>query len=138
MDIHAQIWVFAGSLAAIIALAGLAVWLKLGGSPVIAGEDDARRLADEVWDGFAAKRVAIDRAGIAALLEDAAGRIMVIKRHGNRFAGRILTVSAHAAIEGSQLIVSSGETRFGRVTLTLPDAAVWAEAINGLEGRGNA
>jgi hypothetical protein len=138
MDIHAQIWVFGGSLAAILLLVGFAAWLKLGGSPVIASEEDARRLADEVRDGFLPERIAIDAQGAAALLDDGAGRIMLIKRHGNRFAGRILPSSAHATLEDTALVVFSGEARFGKVALAVPEAGVWAEAINGLRVTGNA
>ncbi len=138
MDIHPQIWIFGGSLAAILLLAWLTAWLKLGGNPVIASEDDARRLAGEVWDGYSPTRIAIDANGLAALLEDGAGRIMLIKRHGNRFAGRILGGSAKADLEESALSVSSGEARFGGVALVIAEAEVWADAINGLRDKGHA
>jgi hypothetical protein len=118
----------AGSLVAILALAGLAWWMKLGGTPALDSEDAVRRAAGEVEDGFAPVDAACD--GKAALARDDAGRIMVIKRHGNRFAGRILGPGAIALFDDTGLVVDPGEARFGTVTLTLPDAQAWAEAIN--------
>lgn len=138
MDIHPQIWIFGGSLVAILLLFLVAVWLRLGGSPVISSDADARRLADEVWSGFEPRKISIDEQGEAALLDDPDGRIMLLKRHGNRFAGRILLGSALAINDGSTLEVFSGEARFGTVTLTLADAPAWAEAINRLKGRSDA
>lgn len=122
----------AGSLAAILALAGLARWMKLGGTPRLAGPDDVRRAAGEVDDGFAPVRVVCDAAGSGALARDEAGRIMVIRRHGNRFAGRILDARARARANGNSLAVDCGERRFGRVHLALDDAQAWADAINAL------
>lgn len=132
MEVHPQILIFAGSLVAIFLLAGLAVILGLGGMPVLAGEEDAARLAGEVVDGYEPTEIALDRDGKAALARDSEGRIMLIKRHGNKFAGRLLNAGATARIEGEALIVASGERRYGDVTLQLTDARTWAEAINRL------
>lgn len=122
----------AGSLLAILALAGLAWWMKLGGSPALDSEDAVCRAAGEVEDGFTPVAAACD--GKAALARDGAGRIMVIKRHGNRFAGRVLDPQARAGIwqdPGHRALrVDSGERRFGVVFLDIPDAEAWAEAIN--------
>lgn len=127
------------SLAAILALAGLAWWLKLGGDPRLDSEFGARRAAGEVEDGFAPVDIACDANGMGALARDANGRVMVIKRHGNRFAGRILGADAAATIEntptGCSLVVDPGEARFGTVALTIPDAEAWAAAIDGVDGR---
>jgi hypothetical protein len=126
----------AGSLVAILALAGLAWWLKLGGAPVLDSDDAVARAAGEVEDGFTPLASACDAEGDAALARDAAGRIMVIKRHGNRFAGRILGPGAAARIDNQpgefNLVVDAGEARFGKVFLTLPQPETWAEAINRL------
>lgn len=128
----------AGSLVAILALAGLAWWLKLGGAPRLDSEDAVRRAAGEVEDGFVPAALACDPGGASALARDHAGRIMLIKRHGNRFAGRVLGPEAAARVAGGQLQVDPGEARFGRVFLTLPEAGTWADAINGLDGRQDA
>jgi hypothetical protein len=123
----------AGSLVAILALAGLAWWLKLGGVPKLDSDDAVRRAAGEVEDGFSPVAAAFDAQGTGALVRDGAGRIMVIKRHGNRFAGRVLGPGAAAWVAGGQLEVVPGEARFGTVFLTLHDAEAWADAINEID-----
>lgn len=123
-----------GSLVAILALAGLAHWLKLGGTPALDSEDAVHRAAQEVDDGFEAVEVACDAQGRASLARDDAGRIMVIKRHGNRFAGRVLGPGARARLwkdlGKTALEVDPGEARFGKVFIDLPDPEAWADAIN--------
>lgn len=130
----------AASLVAILALAGLAWWMKLGGTPRLDSEAAVRRAAGEVEDGFAP--VAIAANAEAALARDASGRIMVIKRHGNRFAGRVLGPGARSEVLDdpgvAMLVVDPGEPRFGKVFLTLPDAQAWADAINRVDGRQDA
>lgn len=132
----------AGSLAAILALAGLAWWLRLGGAPRLADDEDVRRAAGEVEDGFAPVAVACDAEGTAALARDARGRIMVIRRHGNRFAGRVLTPHAKAVPDDRKgpfnLVIDCGEPRFGKTFLALPDPDAWADAINRLQVMGDA
>lgn len=138
MDLPPLVIQTAGSLAAILALAGLAWWMKLGGSPALASSDDVLRAASEVVDGFEPVAQNRDAAGRAALARDAAGRIIVIKRHGNRFAGRILGPDAGAWVTGGQLEVYPGEKRFGTVFLSIPDAEAWADAINEIDERQHA
>jgi hypothetical protein len=126
-----------GSLAAILALAGLAWWLRLGGAPLLTNEEAVRRAAGEVEDGFNPVVIARDKDGRAALARDAQGQIMVIKRHGNRFAGRLLGPGARAVIwrdpgVADGLEVQCGEARFGKVYLDVPDPDAWAAAINAL------
>lgn len=123
---------FGGSLIAILVLAGLAVLLKLGGKPALKDEAAVARAAGEVEDGFDAQRVSISRDGGAALTREETGRIMVIKRHGNKFAGRVLTPLASAREEVDALIVDTHELQFGAVHLSLKDASYWADAINRL------
>lgn len=132
----------AASAVAILALTGLAWWMKLGRLPPIDDAEAVRRAAGEVEDGFDPVAWSCDSEGDGALARDAGGRIMVIRRHGNRFAGRILGPTASAGLEvhtrGSWLVVDPGERRFGKVFLSIPDAQAWAEAINRLDGRKDA
>ncbi|MFN3864861.1 MAG: hypothetical protein ACK4RT_11335 [Erythrobacter sp.] len=125
----------AASLVAILALAGLAWWMKLGGTPALDSEAAVCRAAGEVEDGFVPLAMAYD--GKAALARDGGGRIMVIKRHGSRLAGRVLDACARAAIRRDPgrpaLEVDCGEARFGKVVIDLPEPQAWAEAINGLD-----
>ena len=121
-----------GSLLAIFALFLLARWLKLGGKPALADHAEVQHAAKEVEDGFAAQRSAIARAGDAALAVDAAGRIMVIKRHGNHFSGRVLTPAAEVREEVDAIVVDCGEARFGPVRMSLDETGYWVDAINRL------
>ena len=121
-----------GSLVAILALFGLARALKLGGSPLLSDEESVRAAAGEVEDGFIASKIAIGRDGKAALTADPEGRIMVIKRHGNRFAGRVLNVGAKVREEVDALVVDPGDARFGKVRLSIERPGSWADAINRL------
>lgn len=132
MELHPMILQFGGSLVAILVLAGLALALKLGGKPTLKSEADMIRAAAEVEDGFKIARSSITRSGASALARDPAGRIMVIKRHGNKFAGRILTSRASAREEVDGLVVNPDEAMFGTVRLSLTDAPYWADAINKL------
>ena len=134
MDASPLILQTAGSLIAILVLAGIAYWLKLGGAPLLVSQEAVRRAVQEVHDGFEAVVSACDAQGHAALARDADGRIVVIKRHGNRFAGRVLGPGARARLwkelGETALEVDPGEVRFGKVFLHIPDPEAWADAIN--------
>lgn len=121
-----------GSLAAILFIVALVRALRLGGEPMFADEEDVREAAGEVEDGFDARRVSIARGGVAALTRDPAGRIMLIKRHGNRFAGRVLTRRASVREEVDALVIDCDDARFGKQRLSLDDPGYWADAINRL------
>ena len=122
-----------GSLVAILVLAGIAWKLGLGGDLRIRDEMHARELADEAVSGFAAVEVAIDRAGHAALLRDTDGQVLLLRRHGAHFASRLLTGHAHVRLDRHQLVVGTGEKRFGEVTLDLgPQAQYWAASLRRL------
>lgn len=127
---------------AILALAGLAWWLRLGGAPILDSDEAVRRAASEVEDGFVAVAVARDKGGLAAVARDEQGRIMVIRRHGNRFAGRRLDHRARATLSvdanEAVLVVMPGEPLFGNVQLAVDDPQAWAAAINALCEAGHA
>lgn len=132
MDIHPLLLQFGGSLVAILILYLIARALGLGGKRVLGDEASVQAAAGEVEDGFEAERISISRDKTAALAKDASGRIMVIKRHGNQFAGRVLTPAARVREEVDGLVVDPDEARFGTVRLSLADASSWADAINRL------
>ena len=132
MEISPQLLQFGGSMVAIFALYALARALRLGGKPKLADEESVRFAAGEVEDGFVAERIAVTRQGAAALASDALGRIMLIKRHGNQFAGRILDSEAQVQEEVDAIVIDCGDTRFGKVRLSLENPGVWVDAINRL------
>ncbi len=122
-----------GSLVAVLFLAGMSRWLQLGGDLRIRTEGDARRLADEAICGFDPVDLALDRAGIGALLRDGAGRVLLIRRHGGRFAARLLDSHAGVRLDRNFLTVETSDPHFGAVTLDLgPRAPQWAGSFRRL------
>ena len=110
----------AGSLVAIFALAGIARWLDLGGDARI-DRDDAVRLAEE--QGFAVADIALDRAGLAALVRDDAGNFMLVRRHGAHFVAQPIRDAQSARLDHRFLSL-------GKITLDLGDqAGSWAASL---------
>ncbi len=138
MEIPFALIQFAGSLAAIFAVAGLAVWLGLGRDARLASDAEAHDWAEQVAQGFAAETVAIGADGKAALLRDTSGQIMLLKQHGGHFAGRVLDGKSSAKTLEDTITVDSAERRFGAVTLRIKSADDWAKAICALKGQDNA
>lgn len=129
----AQLLQFGGSLIAILALAWLARRLGLGGDARIRDEAHLRELAEEALCGFDPVDVAIDRAGLGALARDAQGRVMLLRRHGAHFAGRLLDSHLHVRLDRNLLALGTGEKRFGTITLDLGDEApAWAASLRRL------
>jgi hypothetical protein len=123
-----NVLVAAGSLVSVLLLAVLSRALGLGGDVRIAGRDEALRLAEA--EGFSATDIAVDRAGIAAIARDAAGRHMLIRRHGVNFVARILHAPLDARLDQNFLTLGTGERLFGRITLDLGSAASnWAASL---------
>ncbi|MDE2562066.1 MAG: hypothetical protein KGL48_07430 [Sphingomonadales bacterium] len=122
------------SLVAILLLAWIAARLRLGGDVRIRDEDHARQLAGEAVDGFEPVALTLDRARIGAMLRDAQGRVMVLRRNGSHFAARLLTDHSGVRLDRNLLTVSTGERRFGSVTLDLGAAAQeWAASLRHLK-----
>lgn len=129
----AQLLQFAGSLAAVLLLVAVAWHLRLGGEATIADEAEARELADNALCGFDAADIALDRTGRGALLRDAAGRIMLLSPHGNRFVGRLLDARARARLDGERLKIAVGDAHLAPARLVLADAPAWCRAIEALD-----
>lgn len=124
---------FGGSLVAILVLAWIAWKLGLGGEPRIRDEAHLRELAEEALCGFEPVEVAIDQEGRAALARDAEGHIMLLRRHGAHFASRLLDKSARARIEGTVVVVTPADRRFGEARLDLgAPAPAWVQRIEQL------
>lgn len=121
------------SILAILALAWFARWLGMGGDVRIRDEAHARELAGQAVYGFEPVAVALDRARIGALLRDADGRQMLLRRHGAMWVGRLLDGKIEARLDQDFLTIGTGEKTFGTVTLQLGDAAqVWAAGLRHL------
>jgi hypothetical protein len=128
--VTAQALQFAGSLAAILILAWFARRLGLGGDERLREADEARRLAEEAVCGFDGQDVALDRAGIGALVRDADGRVLLLRRHGARWAARFVDNAGGVRLDRNFLTVATSEKPFGSVTLDLGEQAqVWAASL---------
>jgi hypothetical protein len=122
-----------GSILAILFLAWLARFLGLGGDVRIRSDEQARAIADEIISGFDPVDIAIDKAGMGALMRDAQGRHLLIRRHGAHFAGRLLDNHSETRLDQNFLTVGTGERSFGRVTLHLgKEAQYWASGLRHL------
>ncbi|MFT3976641.1 MAG: hypothetical protein QM688_05950 [Sphingomonas bacterium] len=111
-----------GSFAAVLALGGGAAALRLGRSDCLLVEEaDALTAADEAVAGFAAVSAVIGADGRAALVFGEDKRVVVLKVHGARIAGRMIAWDSVRATPGGML-VETGERRFGTVVLPGVDA----------------
>lgn len=126
---------FIGSLVAILALAGLARWLRLGPEARLESDAAVRVAADEAVSGFVPVAISRDAQGRGALMRDASGRILLLRPHGTHIAGRLLSPATSARIEGDTLIVNTSEKRYGAARLRLADAPDWMRTIAALEDR---
>jgi hypothetical protein len=110
-------WVqLGGSLVAILALAGIAWALRLGGG-TIGGETEAVAAADEVLSGFEGDRATVASDGRSALVLGRDGSLAVLKMHGARPAARRLQPPFAAETTGEGLRIATGDPRFGAVTV---------------------
>ena len=122
------------SLAAILSVWGLARWMDLGGDVRIRDADHAAELAGQAMCGFSPEAVSLDRARVGALLRDAQGRVLVLRRHGSHFVGRLLDTHSGVRLDQGNLIIATGDARFGTITLDLgAEAQVWAASLRRLE-----
>jgi hypothetical protein len=123
-----------GSIIAILFLAWMTKRMGLGGDIRIRDEAHARQLADEAVCGFDPVDIAIDRAGIGALMKDAQGRHLLIRRHGAQFAGRLLDGHAKSRLDQNFLTIGTGEKTFGKITLNLgAEAQYWAAGLRHMQ-----
>lgn len=129
----AQVLQFAGSLVAILGLAWIARRLGLGGDTRIRDEAHLRELAEDALFGFDPVDIAVDRAGFGALARDRRGRVMLLRRHGSHFVGRVLDNHLHVRLDRNLIEVGTGEKHFGKITLDLGnEAPAWAASLRRL------
>lgn len=122
-----------GSLIAVLLVFVLVRALGMGSDVRIADEAEARALAEEARCGFDPVEVALDRARIGALLRNSKGEVMLIRRHGARFAARVLSTHAGARLDRGFLTLSTDDPHFGSITLDLGERAqIWAASLRRL------
>ena len=127
---QAELIQLGASLAAVLFVAWLVGRMGLGADPRIADADHAIRLAEEAEAGFCGVDVARDRAGFAAIVRNAEGRMMLVRAHGNFFAARAVDASVSGRLDKDFLTLTPPERSFGSVTLHLgKDAGMWASRM---------
>lgn len=121
------------SLVAVLFVAWLVKKMGLGADPRITDADHAIRLAEEAEAGFKGVEVARDRAGFAAIVRNAEGRMMLVRAHGNHFAARPVDAATVGRLDKDFLTLTMPERAFGAVTLQLgKDAGMWASRMRDL------
>lgn len=121
------------SLVAVLFVAWLVGKIGLGADPRIADDAHAIRLAEEAEAGFHGTEVARDRAGFAAIVQNAEGRMMLVRAHGNHFAARPVDRQVIARLDKDFLTLTPPERTFGSATLNLgKEAGVWAARMRNL------
>ncbi len=121
------------SLVTVLFVAWLVGRVGLGADPRIADADHAIRLAEEAEAGFRGIEVARDRAGFAAIVQNAEGRMMLVRAHGNHFAARPVDANVIGKLDKDFLTLTTPERTFGAVTLQLgKDAGMWASRMRNI------
>ncbi len=118
------------SLVAVLFVAWLVGRMGLGADPRIEDAAHAIRLAEEAEAGFRGTEVARDRAGFAAIVRNAEGRMLLLRAHGNFFAARPVDARVIGRLDKDFLTLTTPEKTFGAVTLQLgKDAGMWASRM---------
>ncbi len=127
-------WLAAGSLAAVLALAGVARMLRLGGTQTLADGDDAIRLAEALVSGFEGQVGVVAADGGRAAVAGGPGDLVVIEPLGARHratrfkSARI--IMAHPEADGSKLALELQPGMVLRITVADAEAArAFAEAL---------
>jgi len=105
-----------GSLAGVLALAGTAWLLKLGGGG-IGDMAAAKTAAEDALSGFAAADAIVAEDGHAALVIGTDGSVALLKLHGAQIAARRLYPPLSIARGGGLAYIDSGERAFGRIAI---------------------
>lgn len=113
--------VLAGSLVAVLLLAGTAWGLRLGRDARIDSPEEAAAAAETALAGFAVADLVLGSDGAGALAVGEDGRLAAIKRHGARAAVREVRWAAVRSTPGGT-VIETDERRFGRVVLVGVDA----------------
>src|SRR3546814_1341789 len=113
-----RVWIqFGVSMVALLFISWLVGRIGLGADPRIQDAAQAIRLAEEAEAGFGGVEVARDRAGFAAIVRNAEGRMLLIRAHGNHFAARPVDASVIGRLDKDFLTLTMPERTFGAVTL---------------------
>lgn len=129
-------WLTAASLAAVLALAGIAWLLRLGGAQRLETGEDAIRLAEALSSGFEGKTGIVSTSGELAAVAGGAGDLVLIRplgaRHrADRFAGARVAMLSDEPDGIAVTIQLSPQERFRITTADAAAARVFAQVLDG-------
>lgn len=128
-------WLAAGSLAAVLALAGIAWLLKLGGTQRLETGEDAIRLAEALVAGFEGKAGIVSTSGELAAAAGGPGDLVLIEPMGARHRARRIVGARIAMLDdapnGTAIALQLSPGEMFRITVS--DAAA-ARAFAGMLG----
>lgn len=114
-------WLVGGSLVAVLALAGIARLLRLGGAQKLDSGDDAIKLAEALVSGFEGKRAVVAAEGERAAVAGGRSDLVVIEPLGARHrATRFKSarvVMTHPEAEGTKLALELQPGTIFRITV---------------------
>lgn len=120
-------WLAAGSLGAVLALAGIARMLGLGGTQRLADGDDAIRLAEALVTGFTGAAGVVATDGARAAVAGGPGDVVVIEPLGARHRAtrfkHARVIMAHVATDGTKITLELQPGMVLRITVADADTA---------------
>ena len=128
-------WLAAGSFAAVLALAGVAKLLKLGGTQPLDSGDDAISLAEALCSGFVGKAGVVSASGELAAAAGGPGDLVLIRpmgarHHADRIAGaRVAMLSGGPG--GTAITLQLSPQEMFRITIADAAAAHAFAAVLG-------
>lgn len=111
-----QIGIIVGSLLVIFAVTALVRWMRLG-EVALENRQQAFDWAERNIPFFTASEAIVSEDGQGALVMDDAGRVVLVKRHGSKFAARLIEQPIDAERDGPIWCIGSGDRQFGRVRM---------------------
>lgn len=120
-------WLAAGSLAAVLLLAGIAWLLKLGGTQKLESGVDAIVLAEALCSGFEGKAGVVSTSGGLAAATGGPGDLVLIEPMGARHRARRVAGARVALLddeaEGTAVTLQLSPEEMFRITVADPAAA---------------
>lgn len=114
-------WLLAGSLIAVLALAGIARLLGLGGAQPLRTGEDAVALAEALVSGFVGDTGVVAANGALALAANARGELVVIEPMGARHRARRVAdaqvVTSNDSPDGTVLTLALSPQEMFRITI---------------------
>lgn len=120
-------WLTVASLAAVVALAGIAWLLKLGGAPRLETGEDAIRLAEALSSGFEGKAGIVSTDGMLAAAAGGPGDLVLIQPLGARHRADRFPAARIAMLddgpEGTAVTLQLAPQQMFRITVADAGAA---------------